>query len=153
MGFKYSHEAIRNVRSRKGVMRGLDVTSAAAGAELAVTAGRAKFGMKTADIVNEQTLNEGGPEQEVAAPANLVVSALADGYYTLFLKTDGTLATTPEAETVLSDGPAFNVNHPDASVSPNAMSLGTPSIQLCQFKMASSAVVAGSITYAQREEA
>jgi hypothetical protein len=116
-----------------------------------MSAGRAKFGLTAADITAKagQMLNEGGAEKDLAL-ATFNSTALADGSYVLFLKTDGTLDTTPEAETALTDGPMMALNVPGTN--PLALRLDTPSVRLCKFTKASGAIAAtGAIFYDVRE--
>jgi len=152
MGLKTNHEAIRGVRSRKGVLNGCDVSRTGAN-QLTMSAGLVKFGLVAADItaLGGQMLNEGGAEK-AATLATFDSTALADGKYVLFLKTDGTLSTTPEAETALTDGPLMAINVPGTN--PLALRLDTPSVRLGQFTKAAGAIAAtGAIEYTVREDA
>jgi hypothetical protein len=118
-----------------------------------MSAGRVKFGLTAADIAAKggQMLNEGGAEKDVSL-VTFNSTALADGNYVLFLKTDGTLDTNPEPETALTDGPMVAINVPGTN--PLALRLDTPSVRLCRFVKASGAIAAtGAIFYDVRETA
>ena len=155
MGLTFDNEAIRGVRRKKGVFSGCDVTKDGVDpAELDMSAGRVKFGLVAADLtaLGKQQLNEGGAEKTVAA-AVFSVAALDDGTHTLYLKTDGTLAVTPEAGVALNDGPMMLANDPGLTTSPNVEVLRSPSILLCSFQVDTGEVVDDSISYLRRETA
>lgn len=163
MGLQYNFENIRNVRSGKGVYSGCEVSRSAAN-ELTVTAGRVKFGLTPANVtaLTGQELNEGGTET-ATAQAVLNVAALPDGNYTLYMKTDASLATDPpfdindpfdpflkDADTLLLAGPLVTLNNV-GTTGVNARNLGTPSVALCRFTITADDVVASSISYNVRE--
>jgi hypothetical protein len=151
MGMRYPHEAIRNVRSTKGIYSGCEITKSAANT-LNMSAGRVKFGQTAANITanNGQFLNEGGTQQSVSA-TSLNTAALADGIYSLFLRTDGTIDTTAETKTNLDKGPLVTLNNVGTSTSPNVTALDFPSIRLGSFTKSAGDVVAASINYDGRE--
>jgi hypothetical protein len=153
MGLRFDHEAIRNVRSGKGVLSGLDVTRTGAN-QLTVGTGRARMGIDAAryTALGEQYLNEGGAELTLTVAVTFDSTALADGTYSLYLLTGGTASNTAEAAVVLTDGPLMNVNMPGLTVSPNTMDLGSPSVKLCSFTKAAGAIAGNtSISYVGRE--
>jgi hypothetical protein len=153
MGLRFDHEAIRNVRSGKGVLSGLDVTRTGAN-QLTVSTGRARMGITSAQLtaLNDQQLNEGGPELTLTAAVTYDSTALADGTYTLYLLTNGTADETAEAAVFMTEGPMVLVNQPGLTNAPNVMDLGTPSVKLCTFTKAAGAIAGNtSISYVGRE--
>ncbi len=150
MGLKTNHEGIRNVRSGKGVMDGCQVSRSAANT-LSMTAGRVKFGLTSARIaaLNDQQMNEGGVQQAVSATTFDASALTADRKYVLYIKTDGSLAVTPEAGAALTEGPMVLFNVPGVSPAPNVEVLHTPSVRLCSFKKTAGDVT--DIDYDMRE--
>lgn len=133
MGLKTNHEAIRGVRSGKGVIDGCTLSKTAANT-ITVAAGRVKLGMTADDYTANggQFLNEGGAELAFAGDTFDTSSLDLDEAFLLYLKTNGTLSVTPDARTQLADGPLVSLNNVGAS-NINAEALDTPSVRLGSF--------------------
>lgn len=102
-----NYEGLVGVRSGHGVISGLELSLAAAGAELAVSAGTMKTRFN--DPAEAQRLNEGGDIMAVSAPANFEAADLTVGIHYVYAQKNGTVAMdAPGSQGTISDGPIMN---------------------------------------------